>query len=67
MRHAPEQADRIRAWERVVLDAPDLETEPPRPGPEPTPGAGVRSRPGLRTARSRPGSEPALWPRDAAR
>ncbi|MER6509000.1 hypothetical protein ABT158_19400 [Nonomuraea sp. NPDC001636] len=35
MRHAPEQADRIRAWERVALDAPGLKIEPPRPVPEP--------------------------------
>ncbi|MEU1726750.1 protein phosphatase 2C domain-containing protein [Nonomuraea sp. NPDC005692] len=37
MRHAPEQADRIRAWERVVLDAPGLEIEPARPEFEPAP------------------------------
>ncbi|MEU1389273.1 MULTISPECIES: protein phosphatase 2C domain-containing protein [unclassified Nonomuraea] len=37
MRHAPEQAGRIRAWERVVLDAPGLEFEPARPEFEPAP------------------------------
>ncbi|MFF4192452.1 hypothetical protein [Nonomuraea sp. NPDC001831] len=66
MRHAPDQADRIRARERVVLDAPGPEPEPPPPGAEPAPWlARLLDFSGQAFDGDR--TWPALWPRDAAR